>query len=121
MVPTWPSRPASEQLSQSNEALLAIRIYDAVLEREPENVTALTYRGWLVHQAELDEEALTYLDRALAVDPDFPAALVFRAVVLRDLGRTDEAREALAAFDTTDPPEQMSQLVESLGLRESLQ
>ena len=81
---------------------------------------ALTYRGWLLHLAELDEEAIVYLDRALAVDPDLPDALAFRAIVLRDLGRTDEARDALAAFDAADPPEMMQQLVDGSGLRDDL-
>lgn len=110
----------AQQLGAQDQPLLAVRVYDEILAVEPENVVALTYRGWLLHLAELDEEALTYLDRALVLAPDLPDALAFRAIVLRDLGRTDEAREALAAFDAADPPEPMRQLVDGSGLRDDL-
>jgi tetratricopeptide (TPR) repeat protein len=110
----------AQQLAAQDQALLAIQVYDQVLAAEPENLEALTYRGWLLHLAELDDEALDYLDRALVVDPAMPDALAFRAIVLRDLGRLEDARESLAAFDATDPPELMRQLVDASDLRDEL-
>jgi tetratricopeptide (TPR) repeat protein len=110
----------------------ALQVYDALLEGDPDNAMALTYRGWelasLVIGGGLDdddatvvlEEALPYLDRAAEADPLLPDAHVFRAIVLNRLGRTDEAAEALAAFDRTDPPPEMEQLVEQFGLRDAL-
>jgi tetratricopeptide (TPR) repeat protein len=111
----------AQQLGAQDQVLLAIQVYDEILAVEPDNTLALTYRGWLLHLAELDDEAIEYLDRALAVNPELPDALAFRAIVLRDLGRLDEAREALAAFDATNPPEMMQQLVDQSGLRDDLE
>jgi tetratricopeptide (TPR) repeat protein len=110
----------AQQLAAQDQVLLAIKVYDEILAAEPDNTVALTYRGWLLHLADLDDEAITYLDRALAIEPALPDALAFRAIVLRDLGRLDEAREALAAFDAADPPEMMQDLVDQFGHRDDL-
>lgn len=110
----------AQQLAAQDQVLLALQVYDEVLAVEPENTEALTYRGWLLHLAELDDEALDYLDRALVVDPDLPDALAFRAIVLNELGRLDEARDALQDFDATDPPDLMRQLVDASDLRDDL-
>jgi tetratricopeptide (TPR) repeat protein len=110
------------------DPLLAVKVYDQILEVEPDQARALTYRGWTLHlvaqeegaPADLDEEALAYLDRAVAADPELSDALAFRAIVLKELGRIDEARAALAAFDASDPPEIMQTIVDQTGLREEL-
>ncbi len=95
-----------------------MQCYDAVLEADPENVEALTYRGWALIQSTLVEEGLTYLDRAIAVDPEYPDAHVFRAIAYRDAGRLDEARAELAALDDLQLPVAMEGLI--AGLREDL-
>jgi tetratricopeptide (TPR) repeat protein len=110
----------AQQLAAA-EPVLAIMVYDTILEVEPDLAVALAYRGWLVHLAGLDEEAIGYLDRAVAADPDLSDAHAFRAIVLEDLGRIDEARAALAAFDATDPPPGMTALIDQSGLRDRLE
>jgi tetratricopeptide (TPR) repeat protein len=61
--------------------------------------------GLLVHRAQLDladgrvAEALEWLDRAVAADPYRPEAIYQRGVVLRRLGRAEEARRDLARAD----------------------
>jgi tetratricopeptide (TPR) repeat protein len=101
----------------------AIELYDQVLEIAPTNPEALTYRSWLRW---LDsggtadpDEILGGLDDALASDPSYADALVFRAIVLRDLGRSGEA---LASLDELDPETVPPFLAERVaGLRAELE
>jgi tetratricopeptide (TPR) repeat protein len=122
----------AQQASSILSPVDVLKVYDAVIAGDPGNALALTYRGWqpatLAVQGAITGEdaeavltdALDFLDQAVDADPTLPDAHVFRAVVLRELGRDDEARAALAAFDATDPPPEMEVLVEQFGLRESL-
>lgn len=109
-----------------------LRVFDAVIAGDPDNALALTYRGWqpalfargegvsLDDQETLLEEALDFLDRAIAVDPELPDARAFRTIVLHQLDRDDEAAEELRAFDALNPPEEMRAIVDSSNLREEL-
>lgn len=105
-------------LFSQGEALEAVMVYDEILAADPENVEALTYRGWALIQSTLLDEGLDHLDQAVAVDPAYPDARVFRAIALRDLGRTEEARADLAALDPVQIPIAMEGLI--AGLREDL-
>lgn len=101
----------------------ALRTYDEVLALEPDNVEAMAYRGWLLHNlavqtdrvtaTELDTEALEWLDRAVATDSGYPDARVFRAVVLDSLGRPAEALDDLDAVDTSSVPPALAQMIGS--------
>jgi len=95
----------------------AILIYDEVLDISPANVEALTYRGWLTARLGENEAGLVDISEAVAVDPDYPDARVFSAIVLDDLQRFGEAAEQIQAFDQLDPPDEMLFLVESFNLR----
>ena len=98
----------------------AIEVYDEVLDVAPGNVEALTYRGWLTARLGDDETALLDLREAVAVDPTYPDARVFSAIVLDNQLRFTEAAAELAAFDSVDPPEAMLMLVEQFDLRVSV-
>ena len=98
----------------------AIEVYDEVLDVAPGNVEALTYRGWLTARLGDDETALLDLREAVAVDPTYPNARVFSAIVLDNQLRFTEAAAELAAFDSLDPPEDMLMLVEQFDLRVSV-
>jgi tetratricopeptide (TPR) repeat protein len=69
---------------------------DSGLEAEP------GHPGLLVQRAQIDvadghpTEAIANLDRAVAADPFQPETIYQRGVVLRQLGRTEEARRDLA-------------------------
>ncbi len=106
-------------LFSQQDVLEAVMCYDAVLESDPENVEALTYRGWALIQSTLVDEGLTFLDRAVAVDPDYPDAHVFRAITYRNQGRVEEARAELAALDELQLPVAMEGLI--AGLRQDLE
>lgn len=60
----------------------AIAAYQAVLKRDPKNVDALTHLGLIVAIGGHADTALETLDRALAIDPDYPPALLYRGQVL---------------------------------------
>jgi tetratricopeptide (TPR) repeat protein len=106
----------------------AIETYQEVLEIQPANVEALTYQGWVLHTLalssdpaageELDVEARNRLDEAIAVDPTYADARVFRAILSRNAGDLDAARADLDAVPPDAVPAFMTQMV--AGLRQSL-
>ncbi|MGI9607230.1 MAG: tetratricopeptide repeat protein [Acidimicrobiales bacterium] len=104
----------------SGDAPGAIEIYGEVLELQPTNVEALTYRGWIRYQLGETDAALTDFDDAVAFDPEYGDVRVFRAVVALDDGRFDDASAELSAFDAADPTAVAKQLVEQRQLRERI-
>lgn len=76
----------------------AARLYDAVLAAEPNNVVALSRRGWVLGRSgrqtantELLNAGLGYLDRATKADPSYPDAHAFKGLVLGALARPAES------------------------------
>ena len=115
------------KLLQADDALQnqqfddAIELYDEVLEIEPSNVQALTYRAWVRYRQDpVADLALPDFDEAIAVEPDYTDARVFNAIVLLEDGQPIEAAVQLKAFDATDPPPFMQSLVTSRLLRENI-
>lgn len=114
------------QLSNTSERPVEVlECYDAILDDHPANTEALTYRGWFLLRLDLDaltffEQAWPNLEDAVAIDPAYPDARVFRAIALNRLCRPDEAAAELAAFDAADPLQEMVDLVERQQLRESI-
>lgn len=110
---------AFDELS-GGDPVAALELYDEVLETEPDNVEALTYRGWTLTLAQLPQDGLPWLDRAVEVDPAYPDARALRAVTLaRFLERPDDALADLDALDLDSLPPDLAALVE--GLRTSLE
>ena len=106
----------ARQLFSERNYLDALKLYDKVLKGEPDNVEALTYRGWLLFQAsptDFTDRALQSLDRAVAADPRFPDAHFFRGWVLRH-GKHDAAAAIpeYRTFLATNPPQEFRQRVE---------
>jgi tetratricopeptide (TPR) repeat protein len=95
-------------------------LYGRVLAQQPSNVEALTYRAWTSVRSGRPAEAWEDLDDAVALDPRYPDARVFRAVLLADAKRYDEAAGELAVFDTLDAPPLMRQVVAAQRLRERI-
>ncbi|OGL02524.1 MAG: hypothetical protein A3D33_10450 [Candidatus Rokubacteria bacterium RIFCSPHIGHO2_02_FULL_73_26] len=66
----------------------AMAAYQAVLGRDPKNVDAITHLGLILAiggGAEHADRALEAFDRALALDPNYPPALLYRGQVLYDV------------------------------------
>ncbi|MFQ5556093.1 MAG: tetratricopeptide repeat protein [Acidimicrobiales bacterium] len=98
----------------------AMEIYEEVLESQPSNVEALTYRGWLSSRTGDQAGAAALLDDAIEFDPEYPDARIFRAIVALDLGDPVGAAEQLAAFDGLDPPAFAEQLLSQAQVRERI-
>ncbi|MEM7095532.1 MAG: tetratricopeptide repeat protein [Actinomycetota bacterium] len=97
----------------------ALAVYSDVLEIAPANTEALTYRGWLTSRLG-EGDGLVDLDEAISIDPQYPDARVFRAIVLDGQQRFEDAAADLAALDTLTAPDEMLALVERSGLRASV-
>ena len=98
----------------------AIEVYDEALLVSPSNVEALSYRGWITARLGDNEAGLADLGEAVAVDPEYPDARVFTAILLDDEGRFAEAADQLEIFDGLDAPEEILGLVEGSNLRGSV-
>jgi tetratricopeptide (TPR) repeat protein len=98
----------------------AIKLYDEILENDPEQPAALAYRGWIVRLAGLKEEGLAYVDRAVAADPSYPDAHFFRGMMLwQDKGDPAGAVGEFRLFLSNRPPQAMVALVEDALRRAS--
>jgi tetratricopeptide (TPR) repeat protein len=96
----------------------AIEVEDQVLADQPDNVEALTYKGWFQWRSGDQSGVVTLID-ATEADPDYPATHVFLAVAFRDLGRTDTALRELDRLDELDPPPEIARMAD--GLRSELE
>ena len=84
---------------EAGEAVEALRLYDRVLEQDPNHPEALAYRGWLVRLAGETEEGMNLVETAIAADAEYPDAHLFRGVILlEDLNQPAEAAEELRRF-----------------------
>lgn len=107
-----------QEMGVDGRIVESLQCFDEVLIDDPDNVEALTYRGWYVilttssaqvtgqedEAEELLEVGRTYLDRAVEADPTFPDARAFRAAVLDRLGETEAACAEVEALLALDPP-----------------
>jgi tetratricopeptide (TPR) repeat protein len=90
----------------------AMRAYQAVLKRDPNNVDALTHLGLMAgiaaqgqHGPEMVERALDLFDRALKLDPNYPPALLYRGQVLYEVRKdVPGAIRAWERFVAVSPP-----------------
>ncbi len=129
-----PSDSATGGIRQSSPGLLAeadtltregrwpeaIAVYEEVLDVAPGNAEALTYRGWLTARLGDPQGGLADVIEAVAVDPEFPDARVFAAILLDDDQRFDDAADQLAALDELETPDEMLGLIAASNLRSSI-
>jgi tetratricopeptide (TPR) repeat protein len=96
---------AAQQDIAQGKAVGALKLYDQVLRQDPNNAQALTFRGWILESANLHDEALASLDKALAADPTFAMAHYFKGAVLFE-GKNDpaDAVKEFEAFLASNPP-----------------
>ncbi|MFM8958472.1 MAG: cytochrome c-type biogenesis protein CcmH [Actinomycetota bacterium] len=97
---------AQARLAGPTDVKSAIDLYGRVLETDPDNVEALTYRAWLIMLSarQFDESlrtqayasTITALGRAIELDPAYPDAMCFLGIVVfRDGGDAASASEFL--------------------------
>ena len=109
----------AQQQFAAGDVDAALATYDEVLELQPGNVEALTYRAWVGRNggALTDAEALELLDEAVATDEAYVDARLFRAIVLTELGRSGDAVGDLLVLDPDGIPEGMGPMVGGFGVR----
>ena len=116
------------ELTGQGDFEAAIDVYDEVLSSEPSNVVALTYKGWLTwltedrdkvaeQNREITLESERLLAEAVALDPDYPDARVFRTIIFASTSRWRMAQANLALFDSLNPAADLRGLVDSSNLR----
>jgi len=69
----------------------AERMYQQILESEPNNVDALHLIGVLAHQVGKNDEAAELISKAVAINPNFAEAHSNLGLALMELGRLDNA------------------------------
>ncbi len=115
---------AAEALAGRGDALEALELLDHVLEERADDVDLIAARGWLMARLPSDELRAIgeeSLDEALRIDPDHPAALVYRSAVRVQLGDVEGAAADLARFDAlVSRPAELVTLVDQLQLRSAV-
>lgn len=116
---------AQARAVQAQQPAAAAALYEQVLEEEPDNVEALTYRGWTLTLSligETDTEVITetlresvdLLKAASEVDPTYPDPHCFLGIVQgRFLGQAEAALPFLDTCLALDPPADIRGLVEA--------
>ena len=102
-------------VSSSEEA---IAIYDQVLELQPSNVEALTYRGWAAWREGSEEQARMDFSDAVVLDPTYPDVRVFSAIQKLSESRPVDAAFDLMVLDELDAPPIVKDLLAASRLRE---
>jgi tetratricopeptide (TPR) repeat protein len=104
---------------------VAIELYTQVLEVDPDNVEALTYRAWLlvlISRSAGDEvkqlafaSASSDLERAIELDPNYPDAHCFLGITLFRLNDDAKgAKEQLTICADKNPPAEVKGFVDSI-------
>ena len=96
----------------------AVAAYQAVLKRDVKNVDALTHMGLIVAIGGHADVALETLDRALAIDPKYPPAYLYRGQVLFEqkqdyAGAVKSWQQFLALVPKGEDHDRVAQLVET--------
>jgi hypothetical protein len=95
----------------------AVACYDEVLKEAPQNVEALTYRGWIKFTLR-DPAGLNDLLNAVKIDGSYPDVHAFLAIVLYQTGCAADAKAELDVLDTLNPSPLIQQQIS--GLRDDV-
>ena len=108
---------AQQLLSDSEKWGEAISIYDEVLEDQPSNIEALTYRAWLRYRRGEGSDPLIKAWREVRIlNPEFADAIVFLTIALSDESRFPEALIELQELQQLEITSQLRNVLDSQGL-----
>ena len=108
---------AQQLLSDSKTWPQAIDIYEEVLEEQPSNVEAMTYRAWLSYrQGAASEPLIEEWNEVRLLNPEFADAIVFLTIALSDEGRFSEALSQLKELKEIEVAPQLQSVLDSQGL-----
>jgi predicted O-linked N-acetylglucosamine transferase (SPINDLY family) len=82
------------RLHQAGNLADAQRLYDEILQTQPNHVDALHLRGVIAWQSGANDLAVDLIGRAIELNPGFAESYSNLGNALKDLGRLDEAVEA---------------------------
>jgi tetratricopeptide (TPR) repeat protein len=99
----------------SGDMAAAIDLYDEVLQDDPGNAEALTYKGWMLTLSGEPSDGLTALLDAATANPTYPDVHAFLAIVFFRNGLVQQASNELDRLDALDPPPAIAKL--TAGLR----
>lgn len=83
------------------------RFFETARSAHPESAEASACVGYAMHRLSREREAVKWLRRAIAVDPEHCEARIYLANLLYDRGSYEEA---LVEFERTDPDEHWDEL-----------
>jgi tetratricopeptide (TPR) repeat protein len=86
---------AGQYLMDAGDAAGTCRLYEAALKARPDEQEFIIGMGWALCRAGKQNEALPWLERAVANDPNNSVVLSDYGWGLTELGRFDEAEKAL--------------------------
>ena len=116
---------AQARAVQAQQPAAAAALYEQVLVDEPDNVEALTYRGWTLTLSALGEtdtevitetlrESVDLLAAAIEIDPTYPDPHCFLGIVQGSfLGQAEAALPYLDTCLELEPPADIRGLVEA--------
>lgn len=112
------------QVLAAERVQAAATVFTHLLARNPNNLSALTGRGYLftlpdfIESTEVFNRGLADLDRAAQIAPDNSSIRLLRARALVDSSqRLDEARADLDAIDASNPSEELQSAANALRER----
>ena len=109
----------AQLLVNQGKILEAVKVYDQLIDEDPENPVALAQRGWLLVQVgepSLVDSGLAGIERAIAVEPSYADAYFFRGMtLLRAKGEPAMAAEAFRAGLAANPPPELRAALERFG------
>lgn len=115
-VDTERARLATCQQASMRDPAAGVECYDELLADAPDNVEALTYQGWALIRLDRVEQGAANLGRAVEIDPDYPDARVFRAIVAARGGDHELAAAEIDRFYRNDPSPAAVSVLRSEGL-----
>jgi tetratricopeptide (TPR) repeat protein len=119
---------AAEQLVETGDLGRAVLVVDTGLDLDPASPSMLALLGWidaLASQSDATTEAqrevlvpraLEALGRAVELDPAYPAARVYRALLLSELGRGEESAADLEVFCASSRDRKLQGYLDAAGL-----
>lgn len=125
---------ASCQMLSFQKPAKGVQCYAKILKGQPDNLEALTYQGWALVRDDKVTEGAKNLARAVKIDPDYPDARVFRAILLSRAGTAAQAsgdavtaKESFTAaaaeldrFYRNDPPQVAIQVLQQQNLERTI-
>jgi cytochrome c-type biogenesis protein CcmH/NrfG len=97
------------------DAAGALEAFQAAATLAPTNPEPFAYSGWIIRLQGYPDEAMQLLDKALAVDPDYPDAHFFRGfILLRDKEEPERAIPDFQQYLVAAPDSPLADQVRSL-------